>query len=149
MLPNDDHAHSGRLAVKNVPSFPQGFISVWARNTFSSDLPISGDEGVIKNRTANHRIRHIQTFLSVVNICYRPNIMQSISGWDDYKISFVMSVCLFVWESPVSANLKRFRPNLVWRLRTPNVRSSSYAVYKSNINFRFYAAILDFGLLQH
>jgi hypothetical protein len=26
---------------------------------------------------------------------YRPNLMQSISGWDYYKISFVMSVCLF------------------------------------------------------
>jgi hypothetical protein len=27
---------------------------------------------------------------------YRPNQMRSISGWDDYKITFVLSVCLFV-----------------------------------------------------
>jgi hypothetical protein len=66
---------------------------------------------------------YVLSILSVLSsLCiYRPNLMQSISGWDDFKISFGMSVCVFVclsvWESPVSANLKQFRPNLVCRLR--------------------------------
>jgi hypothetical protein len=62
-----------------------------------------------------------------LNVCwiftyYRPNIMRSISGWVDYKSSFVTYVCRF--GTLLCPQLKRFRPNLVWRLRTQNVRSS-------------------------
>jgi hypothetical protein len=56
--------------------------------------------------------------------------MQSISVGKIIKsvLSCLLSICLFVWDSPVSANLKQFRPNLAWGLGTWRERSSSCVV---------------------
>jgi hypothetical protein len=77
--------------------------------------------------------------------------MQSISGWDDYKISFVMSVCVSVCLfvkllcPQISSNFDQ-----TWYGGSEPEGTGRVRVwYKSDINFRFYAAILDFGLLQH
>jgi hypothetical protein len=80
---------------------------------------------------------------------YRPNLMRSISGWDDYKISFVcLFVCLgfsCVRNSQISSNFDQ-----TWYVGSEREGKGRFRVwYKSDINFRFYAAILDFGLLQH
>jgi hypothetical protein len=73
--------------------------------------------------------------------------MRSISGWDDYKISFVMSVCLFVTLlcPQISSDFDQ-----TWYVGSEPEGTGRVRVWcKSDINFRFYAAILDFGLLQH
>jgi hypothetical protein len=78
--------------------------------------------------------------------------MRSISGWDDYKISFVcLCVSLFVCLSvtllcpQISSNFDQ-----TWYVGSEHEGKGQVRVwYKLDINFRFYAAILDFGLLQH
>jgi hypothetical protein len=63
--------------------------------------------------------------------------MQSISGWDEYKISFVMSVCLFVTLLclQISSDFDQTRYGGSEHQGKGRVR----VWYKSDINFRFYA----------
>jgi hypothetical protein len=86
-----------------------------------------------------------------VHINYRPNLMRSISGWDDYKISFVLSVCLCVFASGniMCPQISSDFDQTWYGGSEPEGKGPFRVWYKSDINFRFYAAILDFGLLQH
>jgi hypothetical protein len=62
--------------------------------------------------------------------------MRSISGWDDYKISFVMSVCLSVTLlcPQISSDFDQ-----TWNVGSePEGKGRVRVWYKSDINFRFY-----------
>jgi hypothetical protein len=76
---------------------------------------------------------------------YRPNLMRSISGSVDYKISFVMSVCLCPLLCPqISSDFDQTRYGGL----EPEGKGRVRVWYKSDINFLFYTTILDLGLLQ-
>jgi hypothetical protein len=72
--------------------------------------------------------------------------MRRISGWVDYKISTVMSVCL----GPLLCPQMSSDFNQTWYGGSePQMGGRVRVWYKSDINFRFYAAILDFDLVQY
>jgi hypothetical protein len=64
-----------------------------------------------------------------------------------YKISFVMFVCLFgtLLCPQILSDFDQTR----YGGSEPQGKRRVRVWYKSDISFRFYAAILDFGLLQH
>jgi hypothetical protein len=80
--------------------------------------------------------------------------MQSVRGLDDYKISFVMSVNLTFLCPQSSAistmlgmdaqNPKKILFGVLIVLPSFWLKSEICVYYKSDINFRLYAAILDF-----
>jgi hypothetical protein len=113
---------------------------IYTADDFDSD----GKNG--SHKMLLYYLRHAKNFSKNVN--YRPNLMRSISGWDDYKISFV---CLFVCFSvtllcpQISSNYDQ-----TWYVGSERQGKGRVRVwYKSDINFRFYAAILDFGKFEH
>jgi hypothetical protein len=72
--------------------------------------------------------------------------MPSISGWVDYKISFVMSVCLGPLLCPqISSDFDQTR----YGGSEPKMRDRVRVWCKMDINFRFYADILDFGFRRY
>jgi hypothetical protein len=79
--------------------------------------------------------------------------MRSISGWVDYKNSFVMPVCRFVWLLVCGPSCvcksQAISTKFAMEAQNPKQRDHVRVRYQSDINFLFYAAIFDFGLLQH